>query len=319
MNSSMDTVEIIFRPDRQRPQYSDQMWSFCLGLEDKFPGTVIRKDEEPHTVEAPSITLCGEHGPNIHYLAVPEGRELEVFLDAVRSLLIGATPDEASVVQLGKLDPPAEILVFMASACPNCPHVVSDAVRLALGSSMVRVLIIDVQQYESLSSEFGVRSVPLTVFDRSLSITGMIKVQDMVQKILSRGSVQYETETMDSAMHQGRFDHAADLVFRINGPDILVSLWKDSTTSRRMGIMLTVQKVLARDPKALDGTVPDLVALLGIGDASIRGDTADLLGQIGHADAVDALKALSDDPNPDVAEIAQEAIEEILEKAGDKA
>jgi len=32
---------------------------------------------------------------------------------------------------------------------------------------------------------------------------------------------------------------------------------------------------------------------------------------------VDALRALSDDVNPDVAEIAQEAIEEILEKTGD--
>ena len=37
----------------------------------------------------------------------------------------------------------------------------------------------------------------------------------------------------------------------------------------------------------------------------------ELLGQIGHASAVEPLKALLNDENPDVAEIAKEALEEI--------
>jgi HEAT repeat protein len=41
----------------------------------------------------------------------------------------------------------------------------------------------------------------------------------------------------------------------------------------------------------------------------LRGDTADLLGQIGHPSAREALKSLLKDPNPDVAEIAKEALE----------
>ena len=52
-------------------------------------------------------------------------------------------------------------------------------------------------------------------------------------------------------------------------------------------------------------------------DAVLRGDTADLLGRIGHRAACDSLRALLDDPNPHVAEIAGEALEEIDERDAD--
>jgi HEAT repeat protein len=55
--------------------------------------------------------------------------------------------------------------------------------------------------------------------------------------------------------------------------------------------------------------------VLAADDAALRGDTADLLGQIGHADAIEALTALTKDPNPDVAEIAAESLEAIQERS----
>jgi len=61
----------------------------------------------------------------------------------------------------------------------------------------------------------------------------------------------------------------------------------------------------------LDGAVPSLIEVLQSEDGSLRGDTADLLGQIGHQGAIPDLEELRNDPNPDVAEIAAEALEEI--------
>ena len=55
----------------------------------------------------------------------------------------------------------------------------------------------------------------------------------------------------------------------------------------------------------------------GSEDPVLRGDTADLLGRIGHRAATDALRALLDDPNPHVAEIASEALEEIDDRDAD--
>jgi HEAT repeat protein len=75
--------------------------------------------------------------------------------------------------------------------------------------------------------------------------------------------------------------------------------------------MMAVEETLEADRSALDGLVSGLLPILPSEDAVLRGDTADLLGKIGHRAATDALHALLDDPNPDVAEIASEALEEI--------
>jgi HEAT repeat protein len=75
--------------------------------------------------------------------------------------------------------------------------------------------------------------------------------------------------------------------------------------------MMAVETALEDDRSALDGLVPGLLPILGSEDAVLRGDTADLLGRIGHRAARDRLRTLLEDPNPDVAEIASEALEEI--------
>ena len=81
--------------------------------------------------------------------------------------------------------------------------------------------------------------------------------------------------------------------------------------------MLAVETGLEGDQAALDGLVPGLLPILGTEDPVLRGDTADLLGRIGHRAATDGLRALLDDPNPDVAEIASEALEEIETRDGE--
>jgi HEAT repeat protein len=75
--------------------------------------------------------------------------------------------------------------------------------------------------------------------------------------------------------------------------------------------MMAAEEALEENEEALDRIATNLLPLLGMEDAALRGDTADLLGRIGLSLAVDSLKALLKDPNPDVAEIAEEAIEEI--------
>ena len=65
------------------------------------------------------------------------------------------------------------------------------------------------------------------------------------------------------------------------------------------------------------GLVPGLLPNLAAEDPVLRGDTADLLGRIGHRAARNPLRTLLEDPNPDVAEIASEALEEIEARSED--
>ena len=79
----------------------------------------------------------------------------------------------------------------------------------------------------------------------------------------------------------------------------------------RMALMIVAEEALSVDASILDGIVPELVSALDTDDAARRGDTADLLGQIGHPRAIEPLKALCSDLNADVAEIAEEALERV--------
>ena len=62
-----------------------------------------------------------------------------------------------------------------------------------------------------------------------------------------------------------------------------------------IGLMMAVESALERDRAALDDLVPGLLPILGAADPVLRGDTADLLGRIGHRAAKDPLRALLDD------------------------
>ena len=100
-------------------------------------------------------------------------------------------------------------------------------------------------------------------------------------------------------------------VLEADGASELATAWLRSAMSLRMGLLIVVEDVLGADATALDDIVGSLLPALDAEDAGLRGDTADLLGQIGHASALPALEALLGDPNPDVVEIVTEALERI--------
>jgi hypothetical protein len=199
----------------------------------------------------------------------------------------------------------------MAAECPHCPAAVGAANALALASERVSVFIIDAQRFTDLSQKLEVRSVPLTVIDGGLSLGGVTPPGELARTLLSAGTPEFRRRHLLSLVETRRLQEAVALVGGADGPAALLALWQASTTNSRMGLLLLVEQVLEGTPDALHGIVPGLIGLLGADDAALRGDTADLLGKIGHPDARPALERLRSDPNPDVAEIAAEVLEEL--------
>ena len=99
----------------------------------------------------------------------------------------GGDTSQSWAERLSALKSPVELLVFVGATCPHCPGAVRSANRLALASSLVTVSIVDVQLDSSLAERFNVRSVPLTILDGELAVTGVVPPADLVDKILSRG------------------------------------------------------------------------------------------------------------------------------------
>ncbi len=271
---------------------------------------VLNRGDGSAVVSTPALTISRQDCGVIHYLALPEGPEAAPFLQAVTAP-IEPSPELPDDVRSGlqQMTRPVELIVFIAAACPHCPQAVGAANTLALSSANISTTIIDAQRFASLAERFKVRSVPATLIDRGLCITGVVAAPELAGEVLSRDAPQYRARVLNSLAQSGRFDEATQLALSDRGPELVFELWRQSSTSTRMGLMLVAEQALEQNPAALNGIVSQLASVLESEDPALRGDTADLLGKIGHPHARGALQALLSDPNPDVAEIAEEALE----------
>ncbi|MDJ0763874.1 MAG: thioredoxin family protein [Myxococcota bacterium] len=269
----------------------------------------LSTDDTPGPLGSLCLTISLNHGGNIHYMAMPDGMEappfVEVLLDASADLSQG---DRPWVEAAQGLADPAELIVFVAPACPHCPMAVRSALGLAMANAHISIIIVDAQHFSTLATEFQAKSVPMTVLDRGLSWTGVVSESDIIAKIASRSSATFDTTLFRSLVETGRFEAAADMLQAENGNALYLDRWLNSTTSSRIGLMMLAETALNRDPAVLNSIVSEIASATESEDAALRGDTADLLGQIGHPAAIPALKALLNDTNPDVVEIATEAL-----------
>jgi hypothetical protein len=209
-----------------------------------------------------------------------------------------------------------ELLLFIGSGCPACPHQVRSVATLALASPLVSVEIVDVTQEPELAAQYEISSVPTTVVDDELIMVGVIPAGELSWRILEREGPEAEKVVFAALVASERFADAAERLSDGRATIAFMELWSQSTLQSRMGLFLVAEEALEWNPDALGELVPLLIeGLEGDGpltqDPTRRGDTADLLGQIGHPDARAVLEALSRDPNEEVAEAAAEALDQL--------
>ncbi|MEW6746312.1 MAG: thioredoxin family protein, partial [Planctomycetota bacterium] len=280
----------------------------------------LRRAEGPEPVVLPALSLGNAGRVNIHYHVMPEGLEAAPFLELLRALtgepppeLKGARAEgERDLVQkLVGLASPAEILVFVSTACPHCAQVVRAALEVALASPAVSCAIIDAQLFPRLAERYEVQAVPLTLIDGTLALRGALTASELASHLLARGSSEYQARAFLSLVERGCFDEAAARTRCADGARYFANAWLSSSLGSRLGLFVVAERVIEAEPRALEGVVGELCRALGAPDAALRGDTADLLGQIRAPSAREALRGLLDDENPEVAEIAAEALEKI--------
>lgn len=218
---------------------------------------------------------------------------------------------------LRTLAKPVRIAVFTAAGCPHCPHAVRAANTLASLSPNITANIIDIETSPEQARRFNIRSVPMTVIDDDLLINHVVTAAQLAERILSRSRDEFSAEALLSQVETNNIEMASrTLCTRGHAAGAFLSAWKASTLSSRMGLMLVAANALEESPHVLDEIVQRLIAVLATNDTAMRGDTADLLGQIGHEDARKPLEALLRDSNEDIVEIAEEALQRLEERNG---
>jgi thiol-disulfide isomerase/thioredoxin len=236
-------------------------------------------------------------------------------LDALAGL---TNPAEVQAVAatLEKLTKETELLLFIGQGCPACPHQVRSVATLALASPQISVEIVDVGLEPELTAQYEVTSVPTTVVDDELIMVGVVPAVELAWRLLEREGPEAEKVVFSALVESRRLADAAERLSDGRATAAFLELWSSSTLESRMGLFLVAEEALEWNPEALDDLVPLLIeGLEGDGplsqDPTRKGDTADLLGQIGHPDARAVLEALSRDPNEEVAEAAEDALDQL--------
>ncbi len=92
---------------------------------------------------------------------------------------------------------------------------------------------------------------------------------------------------------------------------IIGDILEDERSRVRLGTVALIETLKETDFDHIVTAIPGIVRLLKNPNPTIRGDTAHLLGIIGHKDALPFLLEASDDENEMVKEIIEESIEMI--------
>ena len=203
----------------------------------------------------------------------------------------------------------------MSPACPHCPTVVGLVNQLALASTYVEATIIDVTLFADHGQKYGIRAVPTVVIDRQDQLVGTISEDLLVDRLANSDPSSFHPDSFKKIIKEGDAERLAGMM--VADGDLYsgsLELLADSDWSVRMGMMVVLEGVAERNPDLVRRAYPYILDLLEHEDDNQRGDTAYLLGLIGDASVMDRLEVLINDANPQVVEVAVEAVQQIKKR-----
>jgi len=271
----------------------------------------------------PVYLTYGEDGPptieiqtNLRYMALPNGREMAPFLQSLLSRSQGEVSlAPRSLSALETFITPTRFEVMMSPACPHCPTVVGLVNQLALASTYLEATIIDVTLFADYGQKYGIQSVPTVVIDGQDQLVGTISEDLLVDRLANSDPSSFHPDSFKKIIKEGDAERLAGMM--VADGDLYsgsLELLADPDWSVRMGMMVVLEGVAERSPDLVQCAYPYILDLLEHEDDNQRGDTAYLLGLIGDASVMDRLEVLLNDTNPQVVEVALEAVQQIKER-----
>lgn len=204
--------------------------------------------------------------------------------------------------------PLPDVLLFTAPACPHCP-----GVKLALGilakeGLIASLEVVDLAAHPERAQALGVKSVPWFRIGE-LQFEGAMTLGEMRMWAMRAASASGLRDYFFEILKSGRRGKVEDMIRADPQRSIaLVDLMHDPEAS--MAIRLGIGAVLEEfQGSAIAAPMaPKLAELLHDPDPRNRADAAHFLSLIGDAEALKLLRGCLDHPDPEVREIAYDAL-----------
>ncbi len=284
---------------------------FARFLEELAEGSgkirIIR--EEGEAGELPAILVS----PSLTYQALPHDRELAPFLEILAGSLGSPEPPETALKQrLAQIVWPAEVKVFVASACPHCPEVVRRISPLAFHPPWIPISIVDGVLFPELSNPFGIRAVPTVILDDRFRWTGSIDMNDFLESLLHRDGARLPASALKTLLKEGQADRLAEMMLeRGEIFPAFTDLLTHPEWSVRLGAVVVVEELVEKNPGLARSILPSLWERFSTADTTVKGDILYLTGLAGSIEEWgDRLRTLlSSDLPEDLREGAREALD----------
>jgi glutaredoxin len=252
---------------------------------------------------------------NIAYSALPLERELDPFLDALSQPISSAATLSAPIRKaLDAIDIPVRLTLYIALACPHCPHVVRTLIPMAMACSHIDLQIIDGSLFPETAEKDGVLSAPCLILDDDFRWTGNVEPLEIIQMITSRDPSQLSAGTLKNILEQGDASWIVGQMIKKGAIfDAFISLLVHDTWSVRLGAMVVVEELAGTDPKLAARLSPILIQEFDGKDVTVQGDILYALGETGDRETFEwiqsKLPALSHQDLVDAANDALEALD----------
>ena len=254
--------------------------------------------------------------PNLRYMALPGGREMAPFLQSLICRSRGETSlAERTLSNMANFITSMKVEVMVSPTCPHCPVVVALVNQLAMTSTYLEVVIIDITLFARFAQKYNIQSVPTLVIDGQQQLVGNISEDLLVDKLTNQSPATFHPDSFKKIVKEGDAEKLAGMM--VADGEVYkgaLELLADPDWSVRMGMMVVLEEVAMLSPDLVQSVYPNVVDMLDNGDANQRGDMAYLLGNIGNVNVLGPLNVLLNDKNPEVAEAAFEAIQKIQER-----
>lgn len=292
---------------------SGDLREFCDRLKELAPQVSVL-EEFGAGGNVPAIRVA----PSIRYLAIPAGRELEPFLQAMvqrhedESVLPFATREK-----MAGLDVPAQLRLYVSKDCPNCPAAVREIIPLALASPLVTLEIVDAFLFEELAREDDVQGVPTLLLNSVMRWMGVTSADEVADVMVRRDPATFSSETFERILYDGGAIGVARMM--LNQGELFpafIELLTDEKFRTRLGAMTALEEVTKQDMDLAFTAIDPLWDRFGDVIEPVQIDILFFLGDVGNDDTIAKLEAVIDgDYRSHVKDAAREAIERIRERA----
>ncbi|MCW9014860.1 MAG: thioredoxin family protein [Gammaproteobacteria bacterium] len=209
------------------------------------------------------------------------------------------------------MSPTPDALLLISSGCPHCPAVLQAMSELIKSGDIGRLEVINIQQHPEQAEQYQVRSVPWLQLG-PFELTGLRSKTELQQWIQRIGDPKAMGDYFGELMTSGEMNKVHQLIK--NNPAFfsqLIGLMADEATSLsvRIGVGAIIEE-FSGSP-LLKQHIDTLGGYTRHANARVRNDACYYLGLSQDRAAEKYIEPLLDDTDPEVREVAEEALAEL--------